>query len=174
MLQVSLSPAINVVRIDPDMGSIPDNYFFIQTLANRTPVSIEQVFEPEGIQGHPPKVYADGTSSFSIIYTVADEFFNGVMNTPIQITTFDVTTGDQVEERTVYTNSFGQAMLTYGPKTAIGKYNIIAEAIGNTSPSPPTCFKEIWFVSAEAEDLQFTANPDSMASRDVTNGNPPC
>lgn len=172
MFRASLSPAIDVVRVDPDMGSIPDNYYFIQALANRSPISIEQVFEPEGIQGKPPKVYADGQSTFSIVYTVRDEFFNGVMNTPVMITTFDVTTGDQVEEQTVYTNSLGQAMLTYGPKTAIGKYNILAQAIGNTSPTPPTCNKEIWFVSAEAEDLQFTANPDSMASRDVDEWEP--
>lgn len=171
MLQASFSPAINVVRIDPDMGSIPDNYFFIQTIANRTPVKIDQLFEPEGTHTNPPKIYADGSSLFGITYTVTDEFFNGVMNSPVRITTYDVTTGDQVEERIVYTNSIGQALITYGPKTAIGKYNIVAEAIGNTT-SPPTCHKEVWFVSQQAEDLQFTANPDSMASRDVDGWEP--
>lgn len=171
MLKASISPAINVVRVDPDMGSIPDNYYFIQAIANRTPVKIEQLFEPEGIQGRPPKVYSDGIMQFAITYTVTDEFSNGVMNSPVWIRTFEVGTGEQVEERTVYTNSFGQALITYGPKTTIGKYNIIAQAIGNTT-SPPTCSKEVWFVSQEAEDLQFTAVPDSMASRDVDGWQP--
>lgn len=171
ILKASISPAINVVRVDPDMGSIPDNYYFIQAIANRTPVKIEQLFEPEGIQGRPPKVYSDGIMQFAITYTVTDEFSNGVMNSPVWIRTFEVGTGEQVEERTVYTNSFGQALITYGPKTTIGKYNIVAQAIGNTT-SPPTCSKEVWFVSQEAEDLQFTAVPDSMASRDVDGWQP--
>jgi len=172
MLKASISPAINVVRVDPDMGSIPDNYYFIQAIANRPPIKIEQLFEPEGIQGRPPKVYSDGIMQFAITYTVTDEFSNGVMNSPVWIRTFEVGTGEQVEERTVYTNSIGQALITYGPKTAIGKYNIVAQAIGNTSPSPPTCSQEVWFVSQEAEDLQFTAVPDSMASRDVEGWEP--
>lgn len=174
ILKASISPVINVVRVDPDMGSVPDNYYFIQVLANRTPVRIEQEFEPEGVQGKPPKVYADGQSTFAIVYTVTDEFFNGVMSTPVKMIVSEVETGDLVEQMTLYSNSFGQVMLTYGPKSVIGRYNITAQAIGNTSPSPPTCYKEIWFVSQEAQDLQFTAVPDSMASRDVEDeyGNP--
>jgi len=172
MLQASTSPAINVVRVDPDMGSIPDNYYFIQVLANRTPVRIEQEFEPEGVQGKPPKVYADGQSTFAITYTVTDEFFNGVMSTPVKMIVSEVESGDFVEEQTLYSNSLGQVMLKYGPKSTIGKYSITAQAIGNTSPSPPTCYKEIWFVSREAEDLQFTAVPDNMASRDVDGWEP--
>jgi len=172
-LQVSESPSINVVRVDPEMGTIPDKYFFIQAIANRSPVKINQTFEPEGYMGNPPKTYADGISRYAIEYIVTDEFNNGVMNTPVQITIFDVTTGDQVEQLIVYTNSIGQAILTYGPKTSIGKYTLVAKAIDNTS-SPPTCSKELWFVSQEAEDMQFTAVPDSMASRDVEDkeGNP--
>jgi len=170
-MQASLSPSINVVRVDPDMGTIPDKYFFIQAIANRSPIRIEQVFEPEGYMGNPPKTYADGISRYAIEYIVTDEFNNGVMNTPVQVTTFDATTEEQVEQLIVYTNSIGQALLTYGPKTSIGKYTITARAIGNTT-SPPTCSKEIWFVSQEAEDMQFTAVPDSMASRDVDGWEP--
>jgi len=168
-LQASLSPSINVVRVDPDMGTIPDKYFFIQAIANRSPVRIVQLYEPEGYMGNPPKLYADGNSRFSIEYTVTDEYQNGVMNTPVEVTTWEVGTGTKVEERIVFTNSFGQALLTYGPKSSIGKYRIVARAIGNTT-SPPSCEKEVWFVSQEAEDMQFTAVPDSMASSDLVDG----
>lgn len=165
-LRASLSPSINTVRVNPDMGSIPDKYFFIQGIANRTPTNISQEFDPAGYLNQPPKLYADGISLYAITYTVSDEFGNGVMNTPVHITT--TISG---EEWIVYTNSVGQAMLTYGPKTSIGKITITASAIGNTT-SPPSCSKEVWFVSQEAEDMQFTAVPDSMASRDVDGWEP--
>jgi hypothetical protein len=158
-LQASTSPAINVVRVNPDMGSIPDKYFFVQGLANRPPVAIHQAFNPEGYLNNPPKLYADGVSLYAITYTLTDEFGNGVMNTPVQITTTV-----QGEDRIVYTNSLGQAMITYGPKSSIGKITLTARSVDNSSVS---CSKEVWFISQEAEDMQFTAVPDSMPSRDV-------
>ncbi|MCQ8893957.1 MAG: Ig-like domain-containing protein [Methanolinea sp.] len=172
-LRVSKSPSMNVVRVDPDMGTIPDNYYFINIISNRTPVYINQTFEPEGIQGNPPKVYADGKSSFAITYLVTDEFHNGVMYSPVLVTVFDAVTGEVVENKTLYTNSIGQILLTFGPKSSIGKYRIVAQAIA-TYPTPPypSCSKEVWFVSQEAQDLQLTAVPDTMASRDVDGWQP--
>ncbi len=49
-LIVSKKTAINTVRVNPDMGSIPDKYFFIQGVADRAPVDITLKFDPE-----PPK-----------------------------------------------------------------------------------------------------------------------
>ncbi|MDI9633274.1 MAG: VWA domain-containing protein [Methanolinea sp.] len=170
ILRASFSPSINVIRVDPEMGTIPDNYYFINIIANRSPVAISQTIEPEGVQGKPPKVYADGKSSFAITYLVVDEFGNGVMNSPVQVIVTDVATNEEIENRILYSNSIGQVMLTYGPKTSIGKFNITAKAIA--SDPPPTVSKEIWFVSQEAEDLQFTAVPDTMASRDVEGWEP--
>lgn len=170
-LQVSKTSAIDVLYVDPDMGTIPDKYFFIQCIANRTPVRIEQTFVPAATAFAPPKLYADGINSFSITYMVYDEFDNGVMNTPVKIQVFDVATENLVEEQTLYSNSFGQALLSFGPKSTIGKYRLRAQAIGNTT-APPTCEQEVWFVSQEAEDLQLTAIPDTMASGDVDGWEP--
>ncbi len=160
-LQASTKTAINTVRVNPEMGTIPDKYFFILGIANGTPVKITQEFDPEGDPGQPLELYADGTSHCAITYTAADEFGNGISNTPVHITT--TLPG---EEWTINTNSVGQVMLQYGPKTSLGKVTITASAIGNTT-APPTCSREVRFVRQEAKDTQFTAVPASMASRDV-------
>jgi len=55
-------------------------------------------------------------------------------------------------------------MLTYGPKTSIGKITITARSGLNSSV---TCSKEVMFISQEPVDMQFTAVPDTMPSRDV-------
>lgn len=170
-LQVSKTPAIDVLYVDPDMGTIPDKYFFIQCIANRTPVRIAQTFVPAATAFTPPKLYADGVNSFSITYTVLDEFSNGVMNSPVKVEVFDVATGNLVEEQTLFSNSFGQVLLSFGPKSTIGKYKLRAQAIGNTT-SPPTCEQEVWFVSQEAQDIQLTVIPDTMASGDVEGWEP--
>lgn len=158
-LQASSSPAINVVRVDPNMGSMPEKYFFVQGIANRTPIQITQMVSPEGYMGLPPKQYADGVSLYAFTYILTDQFGNGVMNTPVRIST-----SISGEERTVYTNSIGQAMVTYGPKSSIGKITVTATSLANTSVS---CSKEVWFVSQDAESMQFSIVPDSMPSRDV-------
>lgn len=158
-LRMSRTPGSNAVQLHPFDGLLSDRYFFIESIANSPPVLIEQYFDPEGYLGNPPKQYADGISLFQIIYTVRDQYGNGVVNTPVHIST--TIPG---EETVVYTNSIGQAMLTYGPKTSIGRITITAQSGVNASA---TCSKEIMFISQEAVDMQFTAIPENMASRDV-------
>jgi hypothetical protein len=157
--KASESPGMNVILADPIMNDIPDKYFFIEGVANKSPVLIEQEFDPEGYLDNPPKQYADGESLYQITYTLKDEFGNGVMNSPIYVST--TISG---EEQTIYTNAFGQALLTYGPKTSIGHITITATSLDNTSVS---CAKEVWFISQEAVDMQFTIVPEWMPSRDV-------
>ena len=53
-------------------------------------------------------------------------------------------------------------MITYGPKTSIGKITITAMSLANTSA---ICSKEVWFISQNAEDMQFSIIPDSLPSR---------
>lgn len=158
-LRVSSIPGTNAIQVHPFDGLLSDRYFFIQSTANAPPVAIEQFFDPEGYLGNPPKQYADGVSIFQIIYTVKDQYGNGVINSPIHIST--TIPG---EDTIVYTNSLGQAMLTYGPKTSIGRITITAQSGVNASA---TCSKEVLFISQEAVDMQFTANPDNIPSRDV-------
>ena len=161
-LIASTTPGTNVILthpVPPLFGDVPDHYFFIQAVANATPFSLTQFFNPEGYLGQPPRQYADGLSLFQIVYLVQDRFGNGVQNSPIR-----VTTSIPGEEQTVYTNQFGQAQLTYGPKTSIGHITVSAQSLVNQTLQVA---KEVWFVSQEAVDMQFTAQPESMPSRDV-------
>lgn len=163
-LRVSSIPGTNIVQVHPFGGLLSDRYFFIEAIADSPPVTIEQYFNPDGYLGNPPKQYADGISLFQIIYTLKDQFGNGVRNSPIHIST--TIPG---EETVVYTNSIGQAMLTYGPKTSIGRITLTANSQLNTSV---TCSKEVMFISQEAVDMQFTAIPENMPSRDVEEWEP--
>lgn len=141
------------------MEDIESKYFFIQGVTNKSPILIEQEFHPEGYLDSPPKQYADGVSLYQIMYTLIDEFGNGVSNSPIY-----VETSIPGEEKTIYTNAMGEALLTYGPKTSIGHIIITATSLDNTSVVRS---KEVWFISQEAVDMQFTIIPESMPSRDV-------
>ncbi|MFA5103171.1 MAG: hypothetical protein WC525_08460 [Candidatus Thermoplasmatota archaeon] len=163
-LRVSSTPGTNIVQVHPFGGLLSDRYFFIEAIANSPPVTIEQYFNPDGYLGNPPKQYADGISLFQIIYSLKDKFGNGVRNSPIHIST-----NIPGEESVVYTNSIGQAMLTYGPKTSIGRITLTANSQINSSV---TCSKEVMFISQEAVDMQFTANPENMPSRDVEEWEP--
>ncbi len=163
----SEQPGTNIILahpVAPGMGDLPDKYFYIQAIANGTPCSIEQYFDPEGYLGQPPKQYADGISLFQIIYTLRDRYGNGIMNSPVQ-----VSTTIPGEEKTVFTNQYGQAMLTYGPKESIGKITITARSLLNETVD---ISKQVWFISQEANDMQFTANPETMPSRDVEGAEP--
>jgi len=157
--QASINPGTNIIIAHPEFLDQQDDYFYIEAVANGIPVAIEQSFDPEGYLGNPPKQYADGISLFQIVYTLRDVYGNGVVNSPIAIST-----NIPGEESIVYTNAKGQAMLTYGPKTTIGKITITAASQINPSV---TCSKEVMFISQEAVDMQFTAVPDTMPSRDV-------
>ncbi len=163
----SEQPGTNIILahpVAPGMGDLPDRYFYIQAIANGTPRSIEQYFDPEGYLGQPPKQYADGVSLYQIVYTVKDQYGNGIMNTPISIRT-DL----PGEETVVSTNPWGQAMLTYGPKSTIGRITIYAESVVNPAVN---ISKEVMFISQEAVDMQFTAIPETMPSRDVLEWQP--
>ncbi|HII76948.1 MAG TPA: VWA domain-containing protein [Methanolinea sp.] len=162
--QASTAPGPNMIIVHPEFLDQQDDYFYINAIANSSPVAIEQQFDPDGYLGNPPKQYADGISLYQIIYTLRDQYGNGVMNSPISIST--TIPG---EDAVVYTNAQGKALMTYGPKTSVGKITITAKSL--VSPTV-LCHKEVWFISQEPIDMQFTAIPESMASRDVIGWEP--
>jgi len=139
---VSKKTSINTVRVDPDMGSVPDKYFFIHGVADRAPVDITLTFDPD-----PPIVSINGDNKITITYTVIDKFGNGIGNTPVTITT------SLEEEYSRNTNPVGQIVLLYGPKNSIG--NVVFDAIA-TDPSgnQPTREDTVSFVAQEAQALR--------------------
>jgi von Willebrand factor type A domain len=145
----------NCIRMDA-FGNIPDRLVWINADTTGIPFSISQEFTPSG---YPPSLPADGVSKFNIVYTLLDCFDNPTNAQWIQINT---TVAGEVYQ--FKSNTLGQITATYGPRSSVGLINITATALGNASV---TISKEVEFVNTAATNMELTANPETMASRDV-------
>ena len=145
----------NCVRMDA-FGNIPDRLEWIYADTTGIPVSISQAFTPSG---SPPSLPADGMSKFTIIYTLLDCYGNPTKGQWVRINT---TVAGEVYD--LKSNTQGQIEATYGPRPSIGVINITATALGNISVA---CWQEVEFVHTAATNMELTANPETMASRDV-------
>ncbi|MDD1698123.1 MAG: VWA domain-containing protein, partial [Methanoregula sp.] len=137
-------------------GSIPDKLEWINADTTGIPYSIDQTFTPSG---SPPSVPSDGVSKFTIIYTLWDRYGN-----PAGQQWVWVNTTIPSEEAQFQSNNLGQISITYGPKSSIGTVNITATTVGNSSV---TISQEVEFLNTMATNMELTANPETMASRDV-------
>jgi len=137
-------------------GSIPDKLEWIEADTNGMPFSINQAFSPSG---SPPTLPADGTGKFTIVYTLLDRYDN-----PVNLQWVWVNTSIPGEAQQFKTNALGQISISYGPHSSIGHITVTATAAGNSSV---TISQGVDFVSTEATNMEITANPETMASRDV-------
>jgi hypothetical protein len=137
-------------------GSIPDKLEWINADTTGIPYSIAQEFTPSG---SPPSVPSDGVSKFTIVYSLWDRYGN-----PSGQQWVWVNTTIPGEEAKFQSNNLGQISITYGPKSSIGNVTITATTVGNSSVS---IIQEVEFVNTIATNMELTANPETMASRDV-------
>jgi hypothetical protein len=137
-------------------GSIPDKLEWINADTNGIPFSMTQLVSPSG---SPPTVPADGTSFFTIVYTLSDVYGNPTNNQSIL-----VSTSIPGEEKTFQSNNLGQLTIQYGPRSTIGEIDITSTAAANVTV---TVSQTVKFKSTKAEIISLTANPDIIASRDV-------
>jgi hypothetical protein len=137
-------------------GSIPDKLEWINADTTGIPFSITQVYSPSG---SPPALPADGTSKFTIIYSLFDRYGNPSSKQWVWVNT--TITG---EEQQFESNTLGQISITYGPKVSIGTVTITATTVAN---STVTASQLVEFVNTAATTMELTANPETMASRDV-------
>jgi len=145
-------PGPNILKFEP-LTSVPDIKRTIMGVANGIPFYIiSEVFPME-------YVAADGEHFFSLIYTVQDQFHNGLQITPVKVSTTPLD-----ESYMFYTNGTGQIGMQYGPKSEIGDIIITAMTPGNTSVSVSNLVR---FVNLTANQMLFTATPQSMASYDA-------
>lgn len=147
-------PGPNILKFEP-LTSVPDIKRTIMGLANGIPCYLNSTIYPFEY------VPADGESFFSILYTVQDEFHNGLQVTALAINT---TLG---ENYVFYTNSTGQIGMKYGPKSEIGEVLITATTPGNSTLIVSDLVR---FVNLTANQMIFTATPQSMASYDARPG----
>jgi hypothetical protein len=137
-------------------GSIPDKLEWINADTTGIPFSITQSYSPSG---SPPALPADGASKFTIIYSLFDKYGN-----PASKQWVWVNTSIAGEEQQFESNTLGQISITYGPKASIGNVNITATTVAN---STVTISQLVEFVNTAATSMELTANPETMASRDV-------
>jgi hypothetical protein len=137
-------------------GSIPDKLEWITADTTGIPFSITQVYTPAG---SPPALPADGTSKFSIIYSLLDRYGN-----PAGQQWIWVNTSIAGEESQFESNNLGQIAITYGPRSSVGSINITATTVANTTV---TICQDVEFTNTAATNMELTANPETMASRDV-------
>jgi len=145
--------------------SMPDPlYPFITGITQSTPFFITQVFSPTG---DPPALPADGSSQFSIVYTLTDKFGNAAGYQTINIVESSASGNRSLGNYT--TNDWGQIWPTYGRVSITGLYNLTAVALANTSV---WCSQTVQFYDNDPVTFVVTAIPQMMPSRDVP-ANPP-
>ncbi|TAJ45280.1 Ig-like domain-containing protein [Methanofollis fontis] len=145
----------NIVYIDFP-GYVGDRYIVIYGEGCALPAEIACSISPDGTPN--PWVPADGRSKFSITYTLRDTYGNPSGGRDIRITALPG------EDRTITTNSNGQAMITYGPKESTGTVTLTATAVDDASV---TCSEVVEFISRAATDMILSASPQTMASHEV-------
>ncbi len=137
-------------------GSIPDKLKWINADTNGIPFTMAQEYIPTGT---PPALPADSSSKFTIIYSLLDRYGN-----PAGRQWVWVNTTIPGEENKFQSNNNGQITITYGPKSSIGVINITATPLTN---STIPISKIVEFTNTAATNMELTANPETMASRDV-------
>lgn len=152
--RMDAKPGPNILKFEP-LTNVPDIKRTIMGLANGIPCYLNSTIYPFEY------VPADGESFFSILYTVQDEFYNGLQVTALMVNT---TLG---ENYVFYTNSTGQIGMTYGPKSEIGEVLITAKTPDNSTLVVSDLVR---FVNLTANQMIFTATPQSMASYDARPG----
>jgi hypothetical protein len=137
-------------------GNIPDKLEWINADTTGIPYSIAQEYTPSGA---PPSLPADGTSKFTIQYSLLDRYGN-----PSSQQWIWVNTSILGEEHQFKSNNLGKISVTYGPRSSIGEINITATTVANSTVS---ISQEVKFTNTAPTNMELTANPETMASRDV-------
>jgi len=139
-------------------GTVPAATLTIYGIGNAVPASIACSVSPYA--DPVPWIPADGTSRFTLTYTLKDAYGN-----PAGARSIRVATSLSDEEPVLLTsNSEGLVMFTYGPKDTTGRVTITATSKDNPSV---TCSQAVEFTNTAPVNMLLSANPQSMPSRDV-------
>ncbi len=133
--------------------AVPEMLISIYGVGESMPASMTTSVDPSTLS-----VPGNGVDDFTIIYELVDRFDNPSPNSPIFIHT-----SIAGEEMTVLTNEYGYAVLTYGPKTSIGRVLVSAE----TENSSVKDDIELRFTSSDGTWFEAYANPSDLASYEV-------
>jgi hypothetical protein len=152
----------NIVYIQPPASAGSGRYITI-TAAGGEPAGIDLVVDPASAS-----VPADGDKVIRLTYTLRDAFGNSAPAQGLWVNaTIQLANGPDEQSVLLYSNRYGQVMVTYGPEDSMGTATITATAAANSSVSVT---QEVEFTSTEPVEMVFSASPQSMPSRDVDSG----
>jgi hypothetical protein len=162
IMKMDTHPGINRITVHPLFSGVADKIIQINGIADIVPVVIEQQFSSYSIPDPYPNIPADNVNVFTILYTLKDQYGNGIPGARFWMNT---TLGESQE---LVTNATGQVKITYGPKTRTGLITITATA---QTPMPGDIYatnsQVVEVISTEPVQMVLMANPQLLPSWDV-------
>lgn len=156
--KVDSVPGDNIVYMAP-VGKISAQYFTLSGVSEGIPYSMTANITPI-------YVYANGDDTFSITLTLHDVFGYPTRNRYVWVNT---SLGEYDSNNPYKSNSNGQVILSYGPKTTAQTVILTATTVDNATVQKTM---SATFVNTSATTLILTADPESMASLDVPAASP--
>ena len=151
--KVDTTPGDNIVYMAP-LDKIPSQYFTLVGISEGVPFKMVANITPL-------YVYANGDDQFTMTFTLYDSFGYPTRNRYLWVNT---SLGEYDPYNPHKTNSNGQVILSYGPKTTAQTVLINATTVDNASVKQTL---SATFVNTSATTLVVTADPESMPSLDV-------
>ena len=158
-LRVDTAAGENLVWIQPP-APVRSDYISITGIGGE-PSHIMLTVDPVGAS-----VPADGEKVIEITYTLFDGCGNPTPGQPLWVNA-SIQRGDRPNEQQdvlLYSNRYGQVMITYGPEDSVGVATITATADVNPDVS---ISQEVEFTSTDPVNMLLSANPQTMPSQDV-------
>jgi len=158
-LNVDTVAGENIVYIKPPASVGSGRYITITALGN-DPAWIDLVVDPVSAS-----VPADGDKVIRLTYTLRDAYGNSAPGQGLWVNaTIQRANGPDEQSVLLYSNRYGQVMVTYGPENSMGTATITATAAANPGVSVT---QVVEFTSTDPVDMVLSASPQSMPSRDV-------
>jgi hypothetical protein len=153
---------VNYIYMDTFGNMVTPQSAFIDGLAEEEPWFISQTYPS------PSSLPADGVSIFEVYFGVYDKYMNPINGTPILLTTSDGFSATRTS------NPDGLAYMKFGPKDLIGHYTLSGGPTANLSAvcrdtgELANCSQVVEYYNTDPVDLMVMANPQGMASLDVS------
>lgn len=163
LMRMDIHPGTNRITVHPQFSGVSDKVITIEGTAESIPVIIEQQISSYSVPDPYPNIPADGVNVFTILYTLRDQYGNGVKNAH-----FWMNTSPLGESMLLSTNLTGQVKVTYGPKIRTDIITITATAV---TPKPDSTYATtsalVEIVATEPVQMVIMANPQLLPSWDV-------
>ena len=162
-LKVSTLPGMHQIQVKPVDMPISEHPYYIRTIANGLPARITSLVGiNRGIgssTANPPNIVADGFGRYNITYTIFDQYGNRVSDRVLRFTSN--IPGE--EQNLPASTDMGEVKIFYGPKDRIMDVSLNVVSIDSGAYNTTL----VSFVSGAPRDVNLTANPEMMPSRDV-------